>query len=138
MPFDPERVRILKEEEFDDYYYQECIIQLLNESKIRLQWVKNFLSISVDCSDVFAWGVADSEPVDSEIELEELYNLCVKYPMGETIWCCVKVKQKPQGPMEKLMREKNSWPAEIMDQLEENHYDKQWREALKEKGNEGF
>lgn len=78
----------------------------------------------VICNDVFAWGCADAE----ELPLHELVNLYKMWRAekgwGTTKWCCKRRNQKPQGPVEKKMREVGKWDA-MMDGLRANDY---WKE----------
>ena len=78
----------------------------------------------LNCNDVFAWACADAEDVSSIEELKSLYDYCEKYGAweGSTIWVCMKRKQKPQSPVEKMLKDNNTWPIEL-DTIEENKYD---------------
>jgi hypothetical protein len=81
----------------------------------------------VICNDIFAWGFADGEDLPLG-EVEKLYNMHKKDSQwGSTKWCCFRRKEKPQTPVEKMMKKDGSWD-EDMEKLPENHYDKMCRE----------
>ena len=85
------------------------------------------ITLLVNCSDVFAWGCADCEPITLD-ELPNLFTLHTNNPKcGSIQWACLKRKMRPQAPIEKYLRENNGWNSEI-EALQENRYDKYLRE----------
>lgn len=82
----------------------------------------------LNCNDVFAWGCADGEDVDTK-ELETLYKLWyANKRWGATKWVCLKRNERPQIPIERDMKKEGAWDEE-MEKLPENRY---WK-MLKEK-----
>ncbi len=76
----------------------------------------------VNCNDVFAWGCADSEDVSSG-DIPSLFEAHMQDKRyGSDKWCCQQRQQKPQAPLEKMMREYGSWD-DTMEQLPANKYD---------------
>ena len=70
----------------------------------------------VNCNDVFHWGYADSESVTIK-EVGSLYKIWKLYKyVGVDKWCCLKRKQRPQKPVEELIRQAGIWD-ESMDTL---------------------
>lgn len=73
------------------------------------------VQLAVNCSDVFAWGCSDAEP----IVLTELPDLIKEisddYDWGSTIWCMKKRKQQPQTPVKKDMIQSGTWKPEFND-----------------------
>lgn len=57
------------------------------------------LAIYVNCNDVFAWGLADGELLESK-DIEEVWKIWKKdgWP-GLNFWCCKKRNQLPQAPV---------------------------------------
>lgn len=67
----------------------------------------------VNCSDVFMWACADAEAF-SKRDVIPIWQLCRKYPKyGHEIWCALKRKELPQGPVERAMRKAGEWPDEM-------------------------
>jgi len=73
--------------------------------------------IWVNCSDFFAWGCADAEPVLPN-ELGDLYRAS-KEKHGVTKWCCKRRNLKPQKPIRDRMKKAGVWDDE-MEALEDN------------------
>jgi len=72
-------------------------------------WRKDYITHHVNCNDVFAWACADSEDVTYS-EIHDVYAMWRKDPVwGPAIWCIRKRKMKPQGPVEKAIRDKGIW-----------------------------
>ncbi len=89
----------------------------------------------VNCNDVFAWACADSEDIAYD-DITALFEAHMKDKrFGSDKWCCQRRQQKPQAPLEKMMREAGSWDDK-MEQLPANKYDlgrkagKGWIEAV--------
>ena len=128
-----------KDKDKEEIYFDEdeAILQLLAEGILfcnyrthssddkKLTNDGKTIVLFLNCNDVFAWACADAEDVSSIEELKSLYDYCEKYGawQGSTIWVCMKRKQKPQRPLEKLLKDNNAWPIEI-DELPDNKYDK--------------
>ena len=95
------------------------------------------------CNDVFAWGSADAETVQSvETIYDEdtydykgdklyLHTLLKAYLeegyQGVVKWCCIKRNERPQEPVEQKLRESGCWD-DIMELLPENSHVKFMRE----------
>ncbi len=76
-------------------------------------WMGKTIVLFVNCSDVFAWGCADSEDVTTA-ELEDLYRHWKTDPIwGIAKWCCFKRNQKPQKPVEEAMKRVGSWDDKL-------------------------
>lgn len=91
--------------------------EILFVSSSKSQTVELF----VICNDVFAWGCADGEDILPD-EIPNLFERVQKYGLiGAVHWCCVKRGEKPQPPLEKIMRERGEWIAEL-DDLKTNSY----------------
>lgn len=87
----------------------------------------------VNVSDIFVWGYAEGEDLETDVELEQLYGYCVKYgKWGAAVWACLKRNEKPQGPVERLMKKDGAWP-DVLDSLPENHYDARCKELYSKK-----
>lgn len=88
-------------------------------------WTKEeseFISVNVNCNDVFAWGCADAESLQYN-EIENLYRMWVKdSAWGPAIWCMIKRNQMPQKPVEKIIREAGIWDLDKL-QLGNNTQD---------------
>ena len=55
--------------------------------------------LCVNCNDVFAWGLADAEPLESK-DIEEVWRAWkFKGSLGVDFWCCKKRNQMPQPPV---------------------------------------
>lgn len=67
----------------------------------------------VDCNDIFAWGLADSEslPLKEVDSLLKMYLADIKW--GAARWCIKQRKMRPQAPVEKDMRLDGSWEDEF-------------------------
>jgi len=97
------------------YEWSGILALLLNNEVIHLnsyhwktEWpeeARKSTCLGVICSDVFSWGCADSEDISCG-ELKDLYLMYKDNPSwGPTIWCMIKRREMPQGPVAKLMRE---------------------------------
>lgn len=75
------------------------------------------------CNDLFAWGCADAESFTTTDILPLYKHYLTHKTWGSAKWCCIKRNEKPQRPVEKLMREAGVWD-EVMESLPPNHYDK--------------
>ncbi len=82
--------------------------------------------LSVNCSDVFAWGVSESEPLPFD-ELEDLYGHWLKDRRhGADVWCMVRRREMPQRPVEEAIRKAGVWDLDALRVergLRPNHYD---------------
>lgn len=86
------------------------------------------ICLFVNCNDVFAWACSDAEDISLK-ELPELFKWYEKNPVhGSTVWVCLKRKQKPQFPVQKLLKENNLWNDEL-EALPENAYDEYCRKT---------
>ena len=82
------------------------------------------VALMVNCSDHFAWGCADSEPIPDEYALLELWKLVEANPRwGAMQWCSKRRNQRPQKPVEKRMRETGGW-SDLMESLPMNRMDR--------------
>jgi hypothetical protein len=83
------------------------------------------IHFGVNCSDVFAWGCADSESLDYK-DIESLYRMWAKDPVyGHEIWCIIKRKELPQSCVEKSIRNAGIWDLDTLKvehSLRANHY----------------
>lgn len=78
----------------------------------------------VNCNDVFAWACADAEDLPHD-EIGNLYKMHkANKRWGATIWCILRRKQKPQKPMEDLMKKDGVW-TEGLEKLNENTQDEE-------------
>jgi hypothetical protein len=76
--------------------------------------------MTIDCSDVFVWGCSDCDILESEEDLELLYNMYKKDPKhGSDVFCCIKRKLMPQPPVERKIREAGIWNLDEYD-LQQN------------------
>lgn len=74
-------------------------------------------------SDLFAWGYSSCDVVESDTQLEQLYQAWqAKGHLGVLVWQCKHENEKPQTPMEERMREAGVWDEE-MNALPDNQYD---------------
>ena len=75
-------------------------------------------------NDVFAWGGADAEAVESDADLEELTRLHLDDPtFGVIKWVCRKRKMQPQAPLVELIKTNGGWTEE-WESLPPNLYDR--------------
>jgi hypothetical protein len=83
------------------------------------------IHFGVNCSDVFAWGCADSESLDYK-DIESLYRMWAKDPVyGHEIWCIIKRRELPQDCVEKSIRNAGIWDLDALKaehNLRNNHY----------------
>lgn len=67
----------------------------------------------VNCNDIFAWGCADAEPLPNK-EIGNLFKMHRADPIwGTSKWCMLQRKQRPQKPVEELMKKDDSWTQDI-------------------------
>lgn len=124
MALDPDKVfstygfgKSPKEIFFDE---EEAIAQLIQNGII---FVNYSTGLYVNCSDVFAWALAEGEHINDEADLKDLYEYAMTYhTYGSTIWCCIRRGEKPQASVAKRMKEVGAWPP-IIDTLKNNRYD---------------
>lgn len=85
---------------------------------------------SVNANDVFAWGCADSEFIESNDELHKLGEFIVADPKyGDFRWLCWKRQSQPQPPWIKRLKEENVWD-DFFEQLPPNQADRAAHEML--------
>lgn len=66
-------------------------------------------SINVNCSDIFAWGCADSEDLLFH-DLASLYDHYIKDPIfGSSIWCIKKRNMMPQKIIKDKIHKAGIW-----------------------------
>lgn len=101
----------------------------LNSNHWKDEWPKaarETVYLGVDCSDVFAWGCSDSESA-AYADIESVYRHWLKDPRwGPAVWCMIRRKQMPQGPVEKRIRDSSIWDLDALKAehgLRDNHYD---------------
>jgi hypothetical protein len=98
------------------------------------------VGVSVNCSDVMAWGCSDAESILSNdnspnSEIISLYKLWKKNKsFGSVKWVCLKRNQQPQAPLKKMMIEKGAWDEEL-EALPPNQYDIRIKEYWAKKKN---
>ena len=89
---------------------------IVNNGHWDKDWPKDRITISVICSDIFAWGCADAEDI-SHGDLENVAKAHIKDPMwGIAAWCISKRKQMPQPPVAKAMIEAGYNLQELLNQ----------------------
>jgi len=89
------------------------------------------IAVAVVCNDVFAWACADAEPLPYD-EIETLYKAWRFDPdYGVIKWCCAQRNQKPQKPLEDMMRNAGAWD-EVMDKLGDNTMDADVKAMLRQ------
>lgn len=106
------------------------------------KWVlakKETIVVFVNCNDVFAWGCADSEEIESSEQiykdkvnwLSELLKYHLDDPKwGSVKWCCKKRNQRPQEPLVNRMKEENVWDKE-MESLPNNYEDRELHDSFR-------
>lgn len=88
--------------------------------------------IYVLCNDVFAWGMADLEPM-SLGDLEGVYKAYATNEWyGVTRWCCIHRNLKPQEPVEEGMRKAGVWD-DVLEALPEGEYRQYMRQRREER-----
>lgn len=60
------------------------------------------------CNDVFYWASADGETITNN-EIGELYKMTRHGQYGDVRWICIKRNLKPQGPLERMIRNAGEW-----------------------------
>lgn len=85
----------------------------------------------VNCSDIFAWGCADSESVEgtdsAQSPLRDLYEMHMADPKwGSAKWCILKRKERPQRPVLRDMKADGAWFTDelVLATLKPNEYDR--------------
>lgn len=105
-------------EEFDTSA-EEVLARLLDAEVLFMSARDDKIALYVLANDVFAWACADAEAI-SPAELPDLWRMYqADNQFGAERWLCVKRNQKPQPPLEQMMRDAGSWDA-VMDALPEN------------------
>ncbi len=71
--------------------------------------IQEATSVSVLCSDLFAWGCADAEGLPFK-ELEPFYKMWKADPRwGVSKWCILRRQMRPQPPIIKRMQDAGVW-----------------------------
>lgn len=82
--------------------------------------------LGVNCSDVFAWGCADSEDA-VHADLEDVYRHWARDPIwGCAVWSMIRRQQMPQRPVERDIRAAGIWDLDALQAqhgLRANQYD---------------
>lgn len=84
-------------------------------------WWKNdgkgwgdYITLHVNCNDVFAWAMADGEEITYG-EIPELYEMWKKDAIwGPAIWCIKKRNLMPQKPLVKIIKDQGIWDLDSM------------------------
>jgi len=113
---------------------KEKILSILLKDEVLFCNARDFLDVDgktngghttvlfVNSNDVFAWACSDAEDLPNE-EIGNLYKMHKADPKwGSTIWCILRRKQKPQKPMEDLLRKEGVW-TDALDNLNKNTQD---------------
>lgn len=83
--------------------------------------VEHFVLLA-NCSDVFAWGCADCEPVSPK-DITSLYERWkINATWGPMAWACKKRNMQPQSPVRRDMEAAGCWNSDL-ESLPENAYD---------------
>jgi hypothetical protein len=113
----------------EEIEYGKALAVLLLEDKVILNnhwWIeewdeefKKLFSINLNCSDVFAWGCADTESFVFS-ELEDVFNHYEKdNNWGTEVWCIKKRNMLPQQPVFDKIQKDGIWDLTQMN-LEKN------------------
>lgn len=72
-------------------------------TKAGTPWQEDYVTLHVNCNDIFAWGCADAEDI-THGEIGDFYEMWKKDSIwGPAAWCIKKRKQMPQAPVEERM-----------------------------------
>jgi len=125
---------VLEEHQALALFIQEEII-LINTHWYKADWnkeQKKTLSMGVNCSDIFAWGCADSETIYLK-DIDTLWQYYSKDPKwGPTLWCINKRKELPQKPVYKNIQADGIWNLDKLP-LQTNHYNKICKEQYEKR-----
>ena len=114
-------------EKVRDPIEEAMVAKLLDEEILYINDWGNHTSLYVNCNDVFVWACADGEPL-SILDIPVLFEEYEKDPRwGSTKWVCKKRNEKPQVPIEKMMKDEGLWTEE-MEALPDNLYWKKLNE----------
>lgn len=102
---------------------KEIIDELLLKNKIDLMIIEDKVTMSINSSDLFAWGYADFETIE-ENDLEGVLIASNNGKWGIEKLLCHKYNMKPQYPIIKRMSEAGEWD-ETMRNLPDNKYNLQ-------------
>jgi len=79
----------------------------INSHHWKKEWpedARKSTALGVNCSDIFAWGCADSEEISVD-EIESLYRMWKhNAKWGAALWCMIKRREMPQSPVADAMR----------------------------------
>ena len=125
----------------DTFDAEYAVRRLLDESRVFVNY-RRYLDLDgtasdqptmvvfANCSDVFAWGTADAEPIESEAALKRLMAHLRRDPdYGDLVWACQARNEQPQGPWADKLKEEGKWTA-LLEGLPANHYDRWLQEYL--------
>lgn len=79
----------------------------------------NYISLYVNCSDLFMWACADAV----ELPYNKVLEAYCAYKLGNWTlekWCCVQRNMQPQHAIIRDMKRDNAWD-EIMEALPKNN-----------------
>lgn len=99
---------------------KEIIDDLLLKNKIDLMIIDGKVTMTLDSSDLFAWGYANFEIVE-EKDLEDILKASNDSKWGIEKMLCRKYNMKPQYPIIKSMAESGEWD-DGMRNLPDNDY----------------
>lgn len=73
-----------------------------------------------NCSDVFMWGCADGEDIETEEQLILLYLLYIDNKQwGNMKWACMRRNMQPQAPIRRDMKKTGYWD-DVLENLGKN------------------
>jgi hypothetical protein len=110
---------------YNDWYIKlsvkkEIIDDLLLKNKIDLMVIEGKVTMTLDSSDLFAWGYANFEIVESD-DLEDVLKASSDDKWGIEKMLCRKHNMKPQYPIIKRMSEDGEWDK-VMQNLPDNEF----------------
>lgn len=100
--------------------HKEVINELLEREIMQLMIIEDKVTMTVNSSDLFAWGYADFEVIEEE-DLEDVLMASKNGKWGIEKMLCQKHNMKPQHPIIRSMAEAGEWD-EIMKNLPDNDY----------------
>jgi len=72
------------------------------------------ICLFVNCNDLFSFGCADAQEVNSSDDLYELYESYQKDPeYGIDFWCCKKRDLQPQKIIKDIWKKNGAWNDEL-------------------------
>ena len=112
---------------------QDIVGEMLADEAISINFVQEALTVQMhfSTSDLFAWGVADSQNITDDDDLRMLYRAYRASGLdGMQILVCIREKEKPQWPVEEMWHKAGLWTPEL-ESLPDNEYDAvigRWKE----------